>query len=79
MHWPSHLMGTLIASGSNDHTVCIWDVKTGAAVGHPLEGHTGCVTSVTFSPDGTLIASGSYDKTVCIWDAKTGAASWPST
>jgi WD40 repeat protein len=43
-------------------------------VGHPLEGHTDGVTSVTFSPDGTLIASGSWDETVCIWDAKTGAA-----
>jgi len=66
--------GTVIASGSSDRTVRIWDAKTGAAVGQPLQGHTDSVTSVTFSPDGTLIASGSDDGTVCIWDAKTGAA-----
>ena len=33
-----------------------------------LEGHTGYVQFVAFSPDGTTLASGSYDGTVLLWD-----------
>jgi WD40 repeat protein len=39
---------------------------------HPLEGHSGHVTSMVFSPDGSRVASGSVDTTVRVWDAQTG-------
>lgn len=37
-----------------------------------LEGHTGNVTSVTFSPDGQRLASIAADQTVRVWNANTG-------
>ena len=37
-----------------------------------LEGHTGDVNSVSFSPDGTTLASGSSDGKVKLWDVATG-------
>jgi len=41
---------------------------------HTLTGHTGCVSSVNFSPDGDRVVSGgSTDRLVKIWNAATGA------
>ncbi|KAJ6070722.1 hypothetical protein N7467_012041 [Penicillium canescens] len=64
--------GRLLASGSHDNTVRLWDSATGA-LQQTLEGHANSVNSVAFSPDGRLLASGSYDKTVRLWDSATGA------
>ena len=65
----------LLASGSGDNTVKLWDLATALATGkemRTLTGHTSYVDSVAFSPDDTLLASGSHDKTIAIWDVATG-------
>ncbi|PHH53591.1 Vegetative incompatibility protein HET-E-1 [Ceratocystis fimbriata CBS 114723] len=64
--------GQLLASGSFDKTVKIWDATSGMCV-QTLEGHHQEVISVVFSNDGRRLASGSGDKTVKIWDATSGA------
>jgi WD40 repeat protein len=58
--------GRLLASGSDDTTIKLWEVATGREV-RTLTGHTDWVRSVAFSPDGRLLASGSNDKTIKLW------------
>jgi WD40 repeat protein len=64
--------GKILASGSTDKTIKLWDVQTGA-LKQTLNGHSNGVHSLEFSPDGTTLASGSDDKTIRLWNAQTGA------
>jgi WD40 repeat protein len=61
---------TMLASGSRDATLQLWDVQTGECL-QALEGHNYQLRSVAFSPDNTMLASTS-DNTIIIWDAQTG-------
>ncbi|KAJ3082307.1 hypothetical protein HDU99_003071, partial [Rhizoclosmatium hyalinum] len=79
--------GKIIASGSghrnllwntqvkiSDKTVKLWSVETGE-LHKTLEGHSGAVNSVAFSPDSKTVVSGSEDKTVKLWSVETGKLS----
>ena len=67
---------SILASGSNDDTIRIWDLTWDAWKSRSvrtLRGHGNDVKSVAWSPDGTLLASGSRDRTVRLWDPDDGA------
>ena len=46
---------------------------------HRLQGHTGLIRSVAFSPNRKQIASGSDDQTVRIWNVETEVCEWTVT
>ena len=63
--------GTTLASGSDDNSIRLWDVKTGEYKAK-LDGHNNAIFIVCFSPDGTTLASCSRDNSIRLWDLKTG-------
>ena len=63
--------GHTLATGSDDKTVILWDVRDPTRpqrIGQPLTGHTDSVDSVAFAPDGHTLAIGSGDNTATLWD-----------
>jgi WD40 repeat protein len=66
--------GRQLASASNDQMAGIWDASSGASVAI-LHGHTACVRSLAYSPDGRVLATGAMfpDNSVRLWDAETGS------
>src|SRR5438093_309591 len=59
--------GRVLASGSFDHAIRLWDVQTGQAL-RTLKGHSGWINRVTWSPDGRVLASSSNDRTIYLWN-----------
>jgi len=63
--------GEMLASGSQDNTVKLWDVQSGKLL-RTLKGHHDMINSVTFDPQDGTLASGSVDNTVKLWQSKNG-------
>jgi WD40 repeat protein len=63
--------GTLLVTGSEDHTAAIWQVKTGRRL-HLFADHQGGVTDAVFGPGGRLVVTTSSDGATRVWDTRTG-------
>jgi WD40 repeat protein len=64
--------GSILASGSFDHTIILWDVSSGQSIREITAEEVGSIKDIAFSPDGSSLAvSGSYN-TVVILDVETG-------
>jgi WD40 repeat protein len=70
--------GKLLATGSYDGEVRLWDVATGAIIRHipavtgPDQKSPPWVYGVTFSPDGRTIAAAYGDGAVRVWEVASG-------
>ena len=52
--------GSLIASGSSDMTVRLWEVRSGKCV-QTIQAHSDRISSINFNFDGTMFVTSSYD------------------
>ena len=77
----------MVATGSLDRSVRLWDVRSGSCVrvlgrAHQHSsrgsasggsgGHLGGVTALAFSPNGQFLVSGGQDTQLCVWDLPAG-------
>ncbi|MFN5920730.1 MAG: WD40 repeat domain-containing protein, partial [Bacteroidota bacterium] len=62
--------GKLLASGSADNTIRIWDSVFNMA--KLLEGHTGRVTALLIDPSRRFLLSGAEDRQIILWDIRSG-------
>ena len=61
----------ILASGSRDHTIKIWDIEN-RTIQQTLPGHIDCVTALFRLDEGRLV-SGSTDNTLIIWSKYANA------
>ncbi len=69
--------GTMLAWGSTNGSITIWDVARRTEQTH-IQAHSAPVRGLAFSPDSRWLASTGRDRWVRVWDVTTGAAAGPA-
>ena len=65
--------GTCVASGSDDSTCKLWDIRAPGYIGNYSDDSlVGGFTSVALSKQGRILFSGTDDNKVLVWDVLTG-------
>ncbi|KZV63220.1 hypothetical protein PENSPDRAFT_758152 [Peniophora sp. CONT] len=67
--------GTQLISGSEDCTVCLWEVSSGKVVTR-IPAHSAAISTLACSLDGKWFISGSLDGIIQIWDMETVSPMW---
>ncbi|HJT65458.1 MAG TPA: WD40 repeat domain-containing protein [Pyrinomonadaceae bacterium] len=63
--------GHLLAAAREDHSIALWNLKTGALQGE-FRKHQDTINALAFSLDGQTLASGGDDRTAILWDIASG-------
>ncbi|TAY06365.1 TIR domain-containing protein [Rhizobium ruizarguesonis] len=63
--------GSVLATGSDDKTIKLWDLKTGTLLRN-LEGHSAELRLVVFRSDGAAVASADNHGEIRLWNTATG-------
>lgn len=59
----------VLATGSADNLIGIWDLRNLQSKLHALVGHADSVTSLAWHPfEESILGSASYDRRICFWD-----------
>jgi WD40 repeat protein len=73
MHVCTSQNGRMVATGSGDTSIRIWNASHGKVVCEKvLLGHKGAVSALCLSAGGNVLVSSSTDNTIRIWDPRTG-------
>jgi WD40 repeat protein len=64
--------GKLLASGSFQGSLKLWDAQTDAPPIRTVPAHIGPVSALAFNADGGRLASAGFDRFVKVWDVNTG-------
>ena len=62
--------GRLLAAGTEDGEVVLWNAADGSPSGPPIQVANGAIDPISFSPDGRFFGASSADGTSTLWDLR---------